>query len=431
MTFTRQSLKALALAEEGIEAARTIRDANWNSVTSGTHGLVLNAGQWNLQTDPDVTDEFTRAVTISETALNERAVNVNVSWNSADDSTQNINLETLLTDWRNIAGPLLSGNWQNPQTLGSIDLGPGNAGTGLAVSNNKVYMSAKAADKKKDDLYVINVANGAAPSILAKLNTGIGANAVAVSGTRAYLANADATAQLNVIDVSGAPTLLSAFRLPGSYSEGLSIAVAGTLAFIGTHGDAGPEFFIVDVSNGSNPVLSGSLEIGSEVNDLAFFNGRVFIATSDNTRELIEIDVSEPSLPAITASLDIPGNGDGKSLFLNTQDFRAYMGRVQENGANTPELVVMDLRHQGTPALIGTMDFTHDVNAVYAADDLGFFGLEDANMEFQVYNVSNLSNMTYFSGLNFPQSLVDFAFENNSVFAAVRSNDALRIITSQ
>ncbi|MBU1958051.1 hypothetical protein KJ680_06565 [bacterium] len=40
--------KAMALAEEGIEAARSIRDRAFVQVTTGTHGLALSAGQWVL-----------------------------------------------------------------------------------------------------------------------------------------------------------------------------------------------------------------------------------------------------------------------------------------------------------------------------------------------------------------------------------------------
>lgn len=431
MTLTRKSIKAMALAEEGLEATRIIRDAGWNLMASGTHGLALSNGAWGFQGASDLTEDFTRTVTISNSALNEKTINVAVAWTSPSGEITNYSLDTLLTNWRSIGGPLLSGNWQNPQTLGSIDIGPGNAGTGLAVSNSKVYMSAKAADKKKDDLYVIDVSNGSAPSIVGTVNTGPGANSVAVSGTRAYLASSDSAAQLQIVDITGGPVLLNSFKLTGNSSQAMSVATAGNLAYIGTAGDAGPEFFIVDVSNGSDPQLRGSLEISGDVNDLAFFNGHVFIATSNDSQELVEIDVTDPASPSIVATINMPGTGDAKSLFINAQDYRAYIGRLVENGSNTPELVVLNLRQQGAPVLIGSKEFSQSMYAVYAADSLGFFGLEEANLEFQIFNVSDLSNITYFSGLNFPQSLVDFAFENNSVFASVRSNDALRIITSQ
>src|SRR3989339_749416 len=57
--------RATMLAEEGLEAARNIRDANFSNLSDGTHGLVISGNQWTLSGSSDVTDIFTRSISIS------------------------------------------------------------------------------------------------------------------------------------------------------------------------------------------------------------------------------------------------------------------------------------------------------------------------------------------------------------------------------
>ncbi len=71
------------------------------------------------------------------------------------------------------------------------------------------------------------------------------------------------------------------------------------------------------------------------------------------------------------------------------------------------------------------------MNAVFAADTLAFFATSASNEEFKIVEASDPAALTPYGGLNFPQVAADLKFENNIIYAAVRSNDALRIITAQ
>lgn len=58
--------RALFLAEEGLEAARSLRDENFSLLSNGTHGIALSQnGRWGLSGTSDAESEFTRTVTIS------------------------------------------------------------------------------------------------------------------------------------------------------------------------------------------------------------------------------------------------------------------------------------------------------------------------------------------------------------------------------
>ena len=68
---------------------------------------------------------------------------------------------------------------------------------------------------------------------------------------------------------------------------------------------------------------------------------------------------------------------------------------------------------------------------VVARDDLAFIASSNSNREFQVINISDPNNPSLWSYFNFPQVATGIDYEDNLVYVSVRSNDALRIITSQ
>ncbi len=104
--------QGILLAEEGLEAVKSIRDNNFEDITNGTHGLDSVDGVWQFYGDSDVTilgresgvgRTFTRTITISTSAYNEEEIVVkliesNVSW-PIRDGTSDVTLSTLLTNW--------------------------------------------------------------------------------------------------------------------------------------------------------------------------------------------------------------------------------------------------------------------------------------------------------------------------------------------
>ena len=45
----REETIATLLAEEGLEAARSIRDNSWEELTDGVHGIIVSGGYWAFQ----------------------------------------------------------------------------------------------------------------------------------------------------------------------------------------------------------------------------------------------------------------------------------------------------------------------------------------------------------------------------------------------
>jgi hypothetical protein len=101
------------------------------------------------------------------------------------------------------------------------------------------------------------------------------------------------------------------------------------------------------------------------------------------------------------------------------------------NHANHHEFHILDISSSSLPQNLGSKDIGADVNDLRIRDNLAFLATADSNKEFQVWNISDPTNITLWSSFNFPQVATGIDYEDNVVYVSVRSNDALRIITSQ
>ena len=103
---------ATVLAEEGIEATRSIRDINFADliIVNSTYSkcLAIEKNRWVLQIKKnrnqvvdcyELIGKFSRQVFITGSG-NRRNVAVVVSWQPVSGSTKEIKLFTLLTNWR-------------------------------------------------------------------------------------------------------------------------------------------------------------------------------------------------------------------------------------------------------------------------------------------------------------------------------------------
>src|SRR3989338_7097754 len=183
---TELSNLALLKAREDLEDARE----NWTA----------------LETSSQIDGQFTREVVVQNINNYEKKVTVRVGWITDPLRLQKVELVTVLTDWVTSfnegggSGPI--GEWNNPRTAGTIDLGPGNEGTDLAVIENTVFVVAEASDPKKPDFYSINVTNIDAPVERANVDIGKGLSSISIMGNYAYIAHKSNTDQLQIVDIS-------------------------------------------------------------------------------------------------------------------------------------------------------------------------------------------------------------------------------------
>lgn len=104
---TRQGVErtqATLLAKEGLEAARSIRDADFDNLTAGPHGIVLSGNKWIFSGTSDIQDQFTRAITISDIDIDTKKVDSTISWQFTQARQNSVTLTDYLTDWNQTHG---------------------------------------------------------------------------------------------------------------------------------------------------------------------------------------------------------------------------------------------------------------------------------------------------------------------------------------
>jgi Tfp pilus assembly protein PilV len=98
--------RAVGIAEGGLEATRNIRDHSFGNLINGTYGLVIAGGVWTFSGSSDLTDIFTRSVTISDSTVSAsfKLVSSSVTWQQTLQRTGAVELKTEITNWRSSSG---------------------------------------------------------------------------------------------------------------------------------------------------------------------------------------------------------------------------------------------------------------------------------------------------------------------------------------
>ncbi len=78
--FAGDRVRAMLLAQEGVEAVRSLRNWSFLSLVDGVHGLALSGNQYVLTNTPDTVGVFTRTITISTVDQNTKKVEVKIDW---------------------------------------------------------------------------------------------------------------------------------------------------------------------------------------------------------------------------------------------------------------------------------------------------------------------------------------------------------------
>lgn len=91
-----QRVRAQFVAEEGLEAARNIRDGGFANLTMGTHGIAVVSGRWAFSGSSDTEDIFTRTVTIGTYDGVTKIATSTVTWGSNPQHT--VTLTTYLSN---------------------------------------------------------------------------------------------------------------------------------------------------------------------------------------------------------------------------------------------------------------------------------------------------------------------------------------------
>lgn len=214
--------------------------------------------------------------------------------------------------------------------------------TDIDIYEDVAIVSGYSDDSETSDLYLLSLGS---LEILDHSDSGFGINAIDVAENIVYAAARQDTGQLQIflrdeddlvlIATSSLPTIT------GSWPEGLSVFYENEKVYIGTHRTAGREFQIYDVSNPYDPIWLGFKEINHNVNHITVRDGIAYLATSGNIRDVIVLDVHDPTNIIQIAALDIAGNEDGRRVFLSGNVL--YLGRYKSITPSTKDVYALKL----------------------------------------------------------------------------------------
>jgi len=253
-----------------------------------------------------------------------------------------------------VAGPSLTvfdiGNPAAPARKGSVKLP--DAIIGMALSGSRAYVA-----NGLRGLAIVDLANPDMPAVVGSIKTPGEALRVAVTGTKALVVNR--LSGVEVIDVSNPAQPVS---VGSHYTEGYArdVAVADALAFIV---DSSTDLAIVDVSKGTPTALS-TQESGVPPGIVAV--AQPASASGPRTVYLLGggvlqvYDVSNPAAPKKGATFKIAGG-------VQAVAFQGSLGHVAA-GANG--LQIVDVSDPANPSIVGSYKTTGAARDVATAGPL-------------------------------------------------------------
>ena len=210
-----------------------------------------------------------------------------------------------------------------PQLVAEVDISGTSDPTDVVFvpEKNQLYLATEdnpGGIPGRPEFYIFDMSVPAAPRLLGALNVGATVNKIAYQGRYVYLATAADAQELLVVDVlnPAAPRKVGAYDAPDAF-DGLSVAVAGTTAYLGTADRrtvAGDEFYALNVSNPTAITKRGSYRVHSDVNDIALQGTDAYLATGLNIHELYVLNVANPAAIALRASVNVPGTVDATGV---------------------------------------------------------------------------------------------------------------------
>jgi hypothetical protein len=171
---------------------------------------------------------------------------------------------------------------------------------------------------------------------------------------------------LAVFDVQnpGTPVLIAELGIPDGLDYYAQISVLGNYAYIASGNSA---FIIADISDPTNPLELGRLELPEDVRYIAASEGSVYIGL-DDIPIIYEVDVSAPLSPVVTN--EIIAAGPVMDLCV-ANDLLFVADGILE---------IYDLSAPGGPAKISTHNPGQTVNAVCVVDDRAYIKTQSTGM---------------------------------------------------
>lgn len=391
--LSEETSTAHLFAQEGIEAARSIRNQDWTDMVAGTHG-VSNAGNaWSFSGSNNISGKYTRQITVAQGQRDGSGnivdsggsadsdlvkVTSEVSWDFSPTRANNVTLETYFTNFIKS----IIGDWSTPALQTDVNLAGNTDGNKVAYSGNYAYVVRSSTP----NFIVIDVSNPASPSEVGSLTLANTPLNIFISGTVAYVASDSNSAELQIVNIAtpASPALLGSYNATGNANANGVYAV-GTTVYVVRASSGDNEFLIVNAATPATPSLVGSVNLGATGLEVYVSGSTAYVASDSNSQELQVVNITTPATPSISGSLNLAGNDN--ALTISGFGQTVVLGRVGGN-FNT-----INVTTPASPSLLGTLNVGDTINDISLGNNntYAFLATNSNSAEFQVLNIATLA----------------------------------------
>jgi hypothetical protein len=367
-------MRAVLLADEGIEAVRNIHDAGFANIPDGTYGLGTSGNQWALSGTQDTTNGFTRQIIIATVDAVRKRVTSRITWQQNIQRAGVIALGTQLTHWFAAA----VGDWTLPRFIASASVSGSQDAVRIAVQYPYAYLIRSGGSP---NLAVFNITNPQSPVVAGSMTLPGAPTGIAVSGAVAYVSNQHNAQELQVVNVTNPASLsvMGTYDAPGTANAN-AIAIQGNAAYLVRDSSTQNEIVALSVASPATPTLLGSLNLNATARDIAIQGTAAYIASDHPTQSLQIIDIHNPTAPYLVGAAPVNPGVTANGIAVASTTVAIAQGDT---------LFTLNVSVSSSPLLLGNVnagalvkDVTIGPNDAYA-----FIGTASSTAEFQVIRI--------------------------------------------
>lgn len=435
----KDRLTAIAMAEEGVEAARNIRDSGWENLTPGTHGLLKQNNEWIFsgEYDKDFNQRFERRVSVSEISSDRYLITSTIEYNFAGLRNISISDSTYLTNWRKVIEPEPE-NWEEPEitnTVSTNNLAGNKNPRDIYVNGDYAYLVTEEANANDPEFFVFNISDVKNPFLAGSFKVGGKINAVHVVGNYAYLATSKDDEEFVALRIDDPANIVKvgSVNTPRNY-DALNLFVADGYVYLLTQTSVvGKELSIIDVTNPESISIepTGTITLNTTGYSIFVSGNIAYMGTQSENEEIIAVNIENKANPIKVGALNLPGSADAFSLEI--QGNTLYVG-TEVNTAENPEFYIINVDSSDnfniTFSITGQLKVGGKINALYVnvSGNNAFLATNISNEEFYVVDISNPAAPIKKSSLDLPGEAVGISYNGNYVFVATKANSQELII---
>ena len=426
-------MRGAFLAEQSLEALRTMRDQDFSLLTEGDHGVRVGlGGTWELtESGATTSDGYASHVTIAASGADTVFAVAQTAWNHGMGRSGSVVLTTEITNWRKVQ-PI--GDWS--------DVSPQGAYTDIGVLFNKVIVKGNYAfvtSGNTTGLYVFDISNLSNPVRTANsFSLGAAGYDLLAVGDVLYVLTSDASSELRSYNISSPSTLSSGDLID---QEGIpaddrarSLGYFNGTLFVGASEDGlVNELYSFSASGGVLALLDSMNNAGGFM-DIEVHQAYIYAGSTQDVAELRVVDAFDPAnltdAPGVGYNLTDVHDGSAIAVFGTA----ALLGRL--DGTSIEELILFDISESVVPSPPpGPWYYEVGGNASDIAVEPGgryvFLAASHPDKELQVIDPHRLSGglpaeLTYYDSPNGAASGIFYDMLKDRVFLA--TNDAFEII---